>query len=134
MGKLTKQQDAFGQAMWDYFHGAGGFEIVERDDGGIAISSGPAAYVAPFKDWPTHQKRAIRLARGRVLDIGCGAGRVALHLQDKGLDAMGIDVSPLAIKACKTHDLWDPIAEFDGSDELIHSISSHYDITYNETT
>ena len=105
MGKLTKQQDAYGQAMWDYLHHGRGFEIVERDDGLAAVSSGPPAYMAPFKDWPAHQKKAIRLARGRVLDVGCGAGRVALHLQNKGLDAMGIDVSPLAIKVCKQRGL-----------------------------
>ena len=80
MGKLTRQQDAYGQAMWDYLHHGRGFEIVERDDGLAAVSSGPPTYMAPFKDWPPHQKKAIRLARGRVLDIGCGAGRVALHL------------------------------------------------------
>ena len=105
MGKLIRQQDAYGQAMWDYFHGDGGFEIVERDDGLAAVSSGPPSYLALFKDWPAHQKKAIRLARGRVLDVGCGAGRVALHLQKKGFDTIGIDISPLAIKLCKKRGL-----------------------------
>lgn len=27
MAKLTPQQDAFGQAMWDYAHGKGGWEV-----------------------------------------------------------------------------------------------------------
>jgi SAM-dependent methyltransferase len=36
-----------------------------------------------------------------VLDIGCGAGRHSLHLQEKGFDVLGIDVSPLAIKVCR---------------------------------
>ena len=105
MGKLKKQQDAYGQALHDHFHGKGGFEVVERDDGGIFISSGPPAYLAEYRDWPALQKRAIRLARGRVLDVGCGAGRVALYLQGKGLDAVGIDISPLAIQVCKARGL-----------------------------
>ena len=33
--------------------------------------------------------------------VGCGAGRVALYLQSRGLDVLGIDNSPLAVKVCK---------------------------------
>ncbi|NQT82293.1 class I SAM-dependent methyltransferase, partial [bacterium] len=43
----------------------------------------------------------MRLARGKVLDIGCGAGRNSLYLQQKGLDVLGIDLSPLAIMVCQ---------------------------------
>jgi len=101
MARLTAKQDAYGQAMWDCYHDKGGFEVVERDDGLVAVSSGPPSYLAEFKDWPEHQRKAIRLARGKVLDVGCGAGRVALHLQTKGLDVIGIDTSPLATKLCR---------------------------------
>ncbi len=105
MGRLTKQQDAYGQAMWDYLHHGRGFEIVERDDGLATVASGPAFYFRSYTAWAKMERQAIRLARGRVLDVGCGAGRVCRHLQDKGLDAMGIDVSPLAIKVCKQRGL-----------------------------
>ena len=37
------------------------------------------------QNWHLTEKKAIKYARGRVLDIGCGAGRHALYLQDKGL-------------------------------------------------
>ena len=105
MVKWTAKQDAFGQAMWDHAHGTTAWEVVERDDGFVGLSLGPAAYLAEFKDWPAHQRNAIVLARGRVLDVGCGAGRVALHLQKKGLDVTGVDVSPLAIKVCRKRGL-----------------------------
>ena len=107
MARLTKQQDAFGQAMWDYHNDRGGNEIVERDDGGIEASGGPAMYLAEYRKWSVLSKQAIRLARGRVLDIGCGAGRICLHLQQKGLDVTGIDTSPLAVKTCKARGVKD---------------------------
>jgi hypothetical protein len=61
--------------------------------------------LAEYKDWSVHQKKALRFARGKVLDIGCGAGRHALYLQEKGLDVLGVDASPLAIKICKLRGL-----------------------------
>ena len=43
-----------------------------------------------------------QLASGRrVLDIGCGAGTLSFYLANKGLKAMGIDISTKAIKACR---------------------------------
>ena len=72
--------------------GAG--ESVERDDDFIAANRGPLNYFEPYRRWPSHQRLALRLARGRVLDVGCGAGRVALHLQERGLDVVAVDISP----------------------------------------
>ncbi len=47
----------------------------------------------------------MKYVRGKVLDIGCGAGRHALYLQNKGFNVLGIDISPLAIKTCKLRGL-----------------------------
>lgn len=105
MSRLTSRQDAYGQAMYDFYRGKGGYEVDEREDGLVGVSAGPPAYLAEYKDWPPHQKKAIQLARGRVLDIGCGAGRSVLYLQNKGLEVTGIDASPLAIKVCKLRGL-----------------------------
>ena len=90
--------DAYGRLILDYFERGEGIEVVERDDGYLDPSTfGPAAYFAGIRRWPKTERRAIRLARGRVLDVGCGAGRVALHLQERGHEVVAIDVSPLAV-------------------------------------
>jgi SAM-dependent methyltransferase len=57
--------------------------------------------IEPFRRWQPVERRAMRFVRGRVLDLGCGAGRVALHLQERGLDVVGIDNSPGAVEACR---------------------------------
>ncbi|MCK4414566.1 MAG: class I SAM-dependent methyltransferase [Candidatus Eisenbacteria sp.] len=43
--------------------------------------------------------------RGRILDVGCGAGRSMLYLQQKGRAVTGIDISPLAIEVCRRRHL-----------------------------
>jgi 2-polyprenyl-3-methyl-5-hydroxy-6-metoxy-1,4-benzoquinol methylase len=78
---------------------------VERDDGYFGVSSGAKLYFSEYKDWPPREKEAMKHVKGRVLDIGCGAGRHALYLQKKGFNVLGIDNSPLAIKVCKLRGL-----------------------------
>ena len=53
------------------------------------------------KDMPPIERKALSLARGRVLDVGAGAGCHTLALQNKGLNVKAIDVSPLSCEAMK---------------------------------
>jgi SAM-dependent methyltransferase len=104
---LTKQQDAYGRLNWDHLHGKQTREIIERDDGFVDLSGGAPDYFLDFKDWGGHQRAAMKYVRGRVLDVGCGAGRCCLYLQKRGQPVVGIDVSPLAVKTCRARGVKD---------------------------
>lgn len=104
---LSELEDAYGREVLALYKGDYSYEIVERDDGFFDCTLSPQLYLAPFEDWPNYEQEAIRLARGRVLDIGCGAGRVALYLQEQGHPVLGIDISPLALEVCRMRGLKD---------------------------
>jgi SAM-dependent methyltransferase len=97
---LRPEQDAYGQILLARFEGRGGQEIMEREDG-LIYCGDPGDYFAPFRRWPRVERQAMRFVRGRVLDVGCGAGRVALHLQERGLPVLAIDESPLAVRVAR---------------------------------
>ncbi|QWF83956.1 class I SAM-dependent methyltransferase [Amycolatopsis sp. CA-230715] len=41
--------------------------------------------------------------RGKVLDVGCGAGEHTLHLAGLGYDVLGVDFSPFALELAKAN-------------------------------
>jgi len=90
----------YGQAMLDYLRSRAARLTIERDDG--LREPGSVRYLfRPYRKWPSTERRGIRWARGRVLDVGCGAGRAALYFQRKGMPVVGIDASPEAIECAR---------------------------------
>ena len=96
--------DVFGQQLYDQYRGLlpeSFREVGERDDGHIQVYDHPRWYFTPYEEWDPHLLKSMEYIRGRTLDIGCGAGRVTLPLQQKDVDVVGIDHSPLAIRVCR---------------------------------
>src|SRR5262245_54794074 len=67
---------------------------------------------APFYDWENARtvgrrdvafwRRVTAAARGPVLELGCGTGRVAIPLARAGVDLVGVDRSaPMLARAVK---------------------------------
>jgi SAM-dependent methyltransferase len=125
---MDEREDAYGHMLLDAFEsGEHVVEIVERDDGFIMASRfGTELYLAPFRRWPPRQRRAMRLVRGRVLDVGSGGGRVALHLQERAHEVVAIDNSPLAVEVCRRRGVRDarvlPVENLESLDERFDTI------------
>lgn len=98
--------DAFGEALQAHFHGRGGLEVVERDDDYILVSP-IHEYFAEYEEWSAAERRAMTFVRGHVLDIGCGAGRHARHLQAAGVAVTSVDTSPGAVDVAKNRGVRD---------------------------
>ena len=59
-----------------------------------------------YDKMPLLEQKALQLAKGKVLDVGCGAGSHSFYLQSmKKLDVCSIDISENAIAACKLRGL-----------------------------
>jgi 2-polyprenyl-3-methyl-5-hydroxy-6-metoxy-1,4-benzoquinol methylase len=96
--------DAFGEVLRACHRGGEvsgvAFELIERSDGYLGITDAARYFVAP-SDWAATSRFASGRAQGRILDIGAGAGRVSLALQQAGLDVVALDISEGAIEVCK---------------------------------
>jgi SAM-dependent methyltransferase len=112
------REDAYGRLIVDALDGKEPIEVVERDDG-FVFAYRSNYLVDPFRRWQQVERRAMRFVRGRVLDVGCGGGRVCLHLQQRGAEVVGIDNSPGAVEACRRRGVEDvrlvAIADIDES-------------------
>jgi len=96
--------ELYARAMLDHWLGKKVTVEFEREDGyrsGSKIDS----YFTPPSKWPRMEREAIRLVRGRVLDLGCGPGRQALFLQRKGFDVVGVDASPTQVALARIRGL-----------------------------
>ncbi|MBI5625471.1 MAG: class I SAM-dependent methyltransferase [Elusimicrobia bacterium] len=99
--------DAFGQWLIEAHRREDVGSVIERDDGYVEPEWGKRVYFADHRRWTPAERQALRLARGRVLDVGAGAGRHSLYLQERGLKVTGLDHSPGAVQVCRLRGLKD---------------------------
>lgn len=88
--------DIWGRIYRDQWEGDPHPHVIERDDGHRHVIEDAAVYfTAPRLD---AEKRAFRALEGPALDVACGPGSYAIHLQNHGLTVTAVDNSPRAVK------------------------------------
>ena len=94
-------KDLFGQAILDYQTQNAPEDLITETNISEADEMSVAYLFRTYQEMPKIEKKALQLAKGKILDVGCGAGSHSLYLQQKGFDVTAIDISPNAIKACQ---------------------------------
>lgn len=91
-------KDVFGKALRDYYNNNYTEDIVTWTS--ISDTDAlPLPYLfRNFDAMPKLEQKALELAYGRVLDVGCGAGNHSLYLQKKERLIKAIDISEGAIE------------------------------------
>lgn len=104
---ISPSRDPMGSAISDYYKNGRAAHLrvlssmFEEDEMPIAH------LFRSEQEMPQLEKRALTLVRGRVLDVGAGAGCHALALQENGFEVKAIDVSPLSCDVMKARGIED---------------------------
>lgn len=98
---LPEQEDPMGAAIRDYSRQGKSAQLKVLsslfDDDEMPV----AHLFRSYHEMPPLEQRALNEARGKVLDVGAGAGCHALALQERGLDVTAVDISPLSCETMK---------------------------------
>ncbi|OXM69613.1 class I SAM-dependent methyltransferase [Amycolatopsis vastitatis] len=93
--------DAYGELIRDAYESDFAhhsiYHVYEFDDGMVNVRNVRYMFRPPV-EWRPGDLWALERASGECLDIGMGAGRVCLALQERGLQATGFDRSAGAVK------------------------------------
>lgn len=99
-------KDLFGKAILDYQTNNKPENLITETSISDEDEMSVAYLFRNYKEMPEIEQKALQLAKGKVLDIGCGAGSHSLILEnDRNLDVTSIDISENAIQACKLRGL-----------------------------
>ncbi len=99
-------KDLFGKAILDFQTNNSPEDLITETSISEADEMSVAYLFRSYNEMPKLEQCALQLAKGKVLDVGCGAGSHSLALQnDNNLEVIAIDISPNAIQACKLRGL-----------------------------
>jgi SAM-dependent methyltransferase len=95
-------KDLFGKAILDYQTNNLPEDLITETSISEADEMSVSYLFRTYNEMPKLEQKALQLAKGSVLDVGCGAGSHTLALQnERKLDATAIDISENAVRACQ---------------------------------
>ena len=105
-------KDLFGRAILDYQTNNDPENLITETSISEEDEMSVAYLFRDYTEMPKIEQKALQLAKGRILDVGCGAGSHSLTLQnDRNLDVTSIDISENAIQACRLRGLKNAIMQ-----------------------
>ena len=94
-------KDLFGKAILDYQTNNSPEDLITETTISDEDEMSVAYLFRSYDEMPKMEQKALQLSKGRILDVGCGAGSHSLALQnDRNLEVTSIDISANAIEAC----------------------------------
>ncbi len=106
--ELPHMKDLFGKAILDYQTNNQPEDLLTETSISEEDEMSVAYLFRTHQEMPLIEQKALALAKGKILDIGCGAGSHSLYLQNnQQLEVTSIDISPAAIEACQLRGLKD---------------------------
>lgn len=96
------QQDVLGAALQDYLQGEEAAVIMVHSDLTDPEELVAAQFFREFQGMPELEQEALKLCRGKVADLGAGAGSHALVLQERNLEVIAYDISPGACQVMQS--------------------------------
>jgi SAM-dependent methyltransferase len=94
-------KDLFGKAILDFQTNNSPEDLITETTISEEDEMSVAYLFRSYNEMPKMEQKALQLTKGRVLDVGCGAGSHSLTLQnERNLEVTAIDVSANAIEAC----------------------------------
>ncbi|BFM42448.1 methyltransferase domain-containing protein [Flavobacterium sp. CFS9] len=95
-------KDLFGKAMYDFQTNNSPQNIITETSISEEDEMSVDYLFRSHNEMPKLEQKALQLAFGKTLDVGCGAGSHSLSLQnDRNLEVVSIDISENAIETCK---------------------------------
>jgi len=94
-------KDLFGKAILDFQTNNSPEDILTETNISEIDEMSVSYLFRNYNEMPKIEQKALQLSKGKILDIGCGAGSHSLFLQQKGFEVTSIDISENAIKACQ---------------------------------
>ncbi|OXB23669.1 SAM-dependent methyltransferase [Flavobacterium tructae] len=95
-------KDLFGKAMYDFQTNNSPENIITETSISEEDEMSVDYLFRSYNEMPKLEQKALQLAFGKTLDVGCGAGSHSLSLQnDRNLELVSIDISKNAIETCK---------------------------------
>lgn len=98
---LTSDKDPMGAAIFDFQQNGKAERLrvfsSQFDEDEIPVEQ----LFRTFRQMPALEQTALRLAQGKILDVGAGSGCHALALQEMGKEVCAIDISPRSVEVMK---------------------------------